>query len=159
MDSPIRLSHESLRFRSGFALVLMTFCLSGALSNQGLADIQDPPMNDQGPIRKLSRGLANLFGGSTEVFVTWEAKNSGQGNSAAAFHGVVDGVWRTLMRMGAGFYEVVTFPVPTMRGSYASPLPSCAPWVNNGYEEFPPELGFESRFPYTRVTGYQSRLP
>ena len=156
MDSPIRSSNASLRFRLLLIALLASSCFFGS---SGFADIQDPPMNDQGPIRKLSRGLANLFGGATEVMVTWDAKNSGQGNSAAAFHGVVDGVWRTLMRMGAGFYEVVTFPVPTTRGSYASPLPSCAPWVNNGYEEFPPELGFESRFPYTRVSGYQSRMP
>jgi putative exosortase-associated protein (TIGR04073 family) len=123
------------------------------------ADIQDPPMNDQGPIRKLSRGLANLLGGSTEVFVTLSARNAGEGNSAAAYHGLVDGVWRTLVRMGAGFYDVVTFPAPTMKGSYASPLPSCAPWVNNGFEEFPPELGFESRLPYSRISRSQTRVP
>jgi putative exosortase-associated protein (TIGR04073 family) len=116
-------------------------------------------MNDQGPIRKLSRGLANLLGGSTEIFVTMSARNAGEGNSAAAYHGLVDGVWRTLVRMGAGFYDVVTFPAPTMKGSYASPLPSCAPWVNNGFEEFPPELGFESRFPYGRISRSQARVP
>ena len=156
MDSPIRLSNAPFGFRSFLTALLAAVCLIGS---NGFADIQDPPMNDQGPIRKLSRGLANLLGGSTEIFVTWTARNAGEGNSAAAYHGLVDGVWRTLVRMGAGFYDVVTFPAPTMKGSYASPLPSCAPWVNNGFEEFPPELGFESRFPYGRISRSQTRVP
>ncbi len=63
------------------------------------------------------------------------------------------------MRMGAGFYEVVTFPAPTYRKSYAPALPSVAPWVQGGFEEFPPELGFESRFNYCRSGGPTTRMP
>ena len=156
MGSPTR----PLKLLPGSRLTLaVVFSVFLAIGGRVSADIQDPPMNDQGPIRKLSRGLANLLGGSTEIFVTWTARNAGEGNSAAAYHGLVDGVWRTLVRMGAGFYDVVTFPAPTMKGSYASPLPSCAPWVNNGFEEFPPELGFESRFPYGRISSSQTRVP
>ena len=156
MGSPTR----PLKLLPGSRLTLaVVFSVFLAIGGRVSADIQDPPMNDQGPIRKLSRGLANLLGGSTEIFVTWTARNAGEGNSAAAYHGLEDGVWRTLVRMGAGFYDVVTFPAPTMKGSYASPLPSCAPWVNNGFEEFPPELGFESRFPYSRMSRSQTRVP
>src|SRR3954453_11807879 len=32
-------------------------------------DIQDPPSNDNGPTRKLGRGIANLFLGPTEIAV------------------------------------------------------------------------------------------
>jgi putative exosortase-associated protein (TIGR04073 family) len=156
MGSPTR----PLKLLAGSRLTLaVVFSVFLAIGHRVSADIQDPPMNDQGPIRKLSRGLANLLAGPTEIFVTWTARNTGEGNSAAAYHGLVDGVWRTLVRMGAGFYDVVTFPAPTMKGSYASPLPSCAPWVNNGFEEFPPELGFESRFPYGRMSRSQTRVP
>lgn len=122
------------------------------------ADLQDPPYLDHGPIRKLSRGLANLAFGASEIYVTTEFKNQLHGNSGAVY-GVVSGLGRTLMRMGAGFYEVVTFPVPTHRKSYAPALPSVAPWVQGGFEEFPPELGFESRFNYCRSGGPTTRMP
>jgi putative exosortase-associated protein (TIGR04073 family) len=122
------------------------------------ADLQDPPYLDHGPIRKLSRGLANLAFGSSELFVTTDAKNQLHGNSGTVY-GVVSGVGRTLMRIGAGFYEVVTFPAPTFRKSYAPALPSVAPWVQGGFEEFPPELGFESRYNYCRSGGPTTRMP
>lgn len=122
------------------------------------ADIQDPPYLDHGPIRKLSRGIANLALGSTDFLVTLDNKNQLHGNSGMVY-GVLSGVGRTLMRIGAGFYEVVTFPVPSHRQSYAPVLPSVVPWVQGGYEEFPPELGFESRFNYNRVAGATGRMP
>ena len=132
--------------------------LSLGLQPNSRADIQDPPYLDHGPIRKLSRGLANLTLGSTELFVTTDYKNQLHGNSGMVY-GIVSGLGRTLMRIGAGFYEVVTFPAPTFRQSYAPALPSTAPWVQGGYEEFPPELGFESRFNYCRSGGPTTRMP
>jgi putative exosortase-associated protein (TIGR04073 family) len=122
------------------------------------ADIQDPPFLDHGPIRKLSRGLSNLAFGSTELFVTADYKNQLHGNSGMVY-GIVSGLGRTLMRIGAGFYEVATFPAPSFRQSYAPALPSVAPWVQGGFEEFPPELGFESRFNYCRSGGPTTRMP
>ena len=65
-------------------------------------------------------------------------------------YGLVKGFGRFAFRMGIGFYEVVTFPFPTTRGSYRPPYKLNTPWIHGGYEEFPPELGWDSRFDYTR---------
>ncbi len=116
-------------------------------------------MHDQNAMRKLSRGLSNVTFGLTEIPVTMDSINERHGNSAAFSYGVVSGLGRTLARLGAGLYDIITFPVPSYRGSYAAILPSLTPWVQNGFEEFPPELGFESRFDYVRHQGGYSRLP
>jgi putative exosortase-associated protein (TIGR04073 family) len=142
---------------SAAAVSLLLLVAAGSAFNCR-ADIQDPPYLDHGPIRKLSRGLSNLMFGSTEVIITLDSKNSLHGNSGMVY-GLVSGLGRTLMRIGAGFYEVVTFPAPTFRQSYAPLLPSTVPWVQGGYEEFPPELGFESRFNYNRSGGPTTRMP
>jgi len=96
--------------------------------------------------------------GMTEIPVTIAEMNDRHGNSGL-MHGVVFGVGRTIARLGAGVYEFSTFPIPTYRGGYASPVPSVRPWVQGGFEELPPELGFESRFSYGRNRIGYSRLP
>ncbi len=114
------------------------------------ADIQDPPSNDYGPTRKLGRGIANLFISPTEAFVTVGKVNTIEGNSAAYSYGVLRGVGRGIMRSGAGLVEVLTFPFPCFRDSYAPLLPPDIPWIHAGYAEFPPELGNESKYDYVR---------
>jgi hypothetical protein len=37
-------------------------------------------------------------------------------------------------------------------GSYYPPYRSDIPWINSGYSEFPPELGFETRYDYSRLS-------
>lgn len=123
------------------------------------ADIQDPPMIRQGPVRKLGRGIANMTSGVTETFASLEQVNLSDGNSAQASYGVVRGITRTLVRFGVGVYEVVTFPFPTTKGSYDPVLKRPIPWVHGGYEEFPPELGFETRFDYCRIQTGSTRIP
>ena len=114
------------------------------------ADIQDPPANDQGPTHKLGRGISNLVYGITELPYAMDVLNSTEGNSSGLSYGVVKGVGRTLNRMGAGLYEIVTFPVPNTNGTYRPILASDIPWIHGGYAEFPPELGFESKYGYCR---------
>ena len=114
------------------------------------ADIQDPPAADHGPTRKLGRGLANMTFGWSEIPVAIAKVNEHEGNSAAAGYGVVRGVGRGFARFGVGFYEAVTFPFPAYKGTYMPVLRSHIPWIHRGYEEFPPELGFESKYPYVR---------
>ncbi|MEY2600577.1 MAG: hypothetical protein RLZZ142_2836 [Verrucomicrobiota bacterium] len=139
---------------------LLVVCGVLALSAGGSrADIHDPYLMDQNPIRKLSRGLSNVTFGATEIPVTWHSVNVRHGNAAAFSYGLVSGVGRTLARLGAGIYDIVTFPIPSNRGSYSPILPSATPWVHNGFEEFPPELGFESRLDYSRSYAGFSRLP
>ncbi len=121
-----------------------------AIGGTAFADIQQPPASDYGPTRKLGRGLGNVAFGVTEIPDSIIGVNYSEGNSAAWSYGLVRGVGRTFARLGYGLYEMATFPVPTVKGSYRPPYKSIIPWINGGYEEFPPELGWETRFDYVR---------
>ncbi|MFL6530795.1 MAG: exosortase system-associated protein, TIGR04073 family [Chthoniobacterales bacterium] len=114
------------------------------------ADIHDPPSNAHGPTRKLGRGISNLLFGFAELPHEIAKVNTDEGNSAAAGYGVVRGLGRSLMRTGAGIFEIVTFPFPVVRGTYYPVLDDETHWIHAGYKEFPPELGNESKYPYVR---------
>ncbi len=114
------------------------------------ADIHDPPSNDFGPTRKLGRGVSNLLYGVAELPTTVAKINEDEGNSAAGGYGVVRGVGRSVLRIQAGIFEILTFPFPIVRGSYYPVLESDTHWIHAGYKEFPPELGNESKYPYVR---------
>ncbi len=116
-----------------------------------MADIQAPPASDYGPTRKLGRGISNIAFGVTEIPVALTEVNYAEGNSAAWGYGLVRGVGRTFARLGYGIYEVALFPFPTHKGTYYPPYRSDIPWINSGYQEFPPELGFETRYNYGRT--------
>ena len=130
----------------------LIFSLLALLSIAAYADIQSPPMIDQGPTRKLGRGIANIAFGAAELPQSMCLINARDGNSACFSYGIVKGVGRTLARLGVGLCEVATFPFPDYKGSYRTCLPNKIPWLHGGYEEFPPELGFDSRLSY--VTDY-----
>ena len=121
-----------------------------ALASAAYADIQAPPSSDYGPTRKLGRGLSNILFGPAELLDSMAAVNYSEGNSAAWGYGLVRGIGRSFARLGYGVYEVATFPFPTVRGSYRPPYRSDIPWINSGYQEFPPELGFDTRYNYVR---------
>lgn len=129
---------------------LLSALLLLGLATSVLADIQDPPSNDYGPTRKLGRGLSNLVFGIAELPTTIAKINEREGNSAAAGYGVIRGVGRSYMRFQAGLVEIFTFPFPVNRGTYYPLLPSDVPYIHAGYQEFPPELGNESKYPYVR---------
>ena len=114
------------------------------------ADIQQPPASEQGPTRKWGRGISNMLAAPAELVNTIATVNDVEGNSAAAGYGVLRGFGRMFVRFGAGFYEVVTAPFPTNKGKYTPILRNDVPWIHGGYEEFPPELGWESRYNYAR---------
>ncbi|MGI9087071.1 MAG: exosortase system-associated protein, TIGR04073 family [Chthoniobacterales bacterium] len=129
---------------------LLAFALFVGIAAICRADIQDPPSNDQGPTRKLGRGVANLLFGWSELPSTIAKINSDEGNSAAAGYGVVRGVGRSIMRIQAGVFEIISFPFPIVRGTYQPVLDSDTHWIHSGYKEFPPELGNDSKYPYVR---------
>src|ERR1700686_5876811 len=106
---------------------LVVAALIVGLARSCFADIQDPPSNDYGPTRKLGRGLSNFFLAPAEVPVTIAKINKDEGNAAAAGYGVVRGVGRSAMRHIAGLLEILTFPFPMWRESYAPLLPSDTP--------------------------------
>jgi putative exosortase-associated protein (TIGR04073 family) len=130
---------------------LLSLVLVSMLVAPAFADIQDPPANDHGPTRKLGRGLANIAFGITELSVRPNMINERHGNSAAWSYGVVQGFGRFFARIGYGIYDVTTFPFASTRSSYRPPYKSNIPWIHGGMEEFPPELGWETRYRYTRA--------
>lgn len=119
-------------------------------SSVAFADIQAPPASDHGPTRKLGRAISNIAFGPSEILDSLFAVNYEEGNSAAWGYGLVRGVGRTLARLGYGIYELVLFPFPTHKGTYKPPYKSDVPWIHSGYPEFPPELGWETRYDYSR---------
>ena len=129
-------------------LLIAAFFLGLAASSY--ADIQDPPSNDYGPTRKLGRGVSNFLFAPAEVPVTIARVNRDEGNAAAAGYGVVLGLGRSFLRGGSGLFEILTFPVPVVHGTYAPVLPGTVHRVHGAYSEFPPELGNESKYPYVR---------
>lgn len=130
--------------------LLTAVCVSN-FAYLALADIQDPPANDYGPTRKLGRGLSNLAFGVSEIPVTIAKINEQEGNNAAASYGVVHGLGRSWIRFHAGILELFTFPIPTNQRTFYPLLPSDIQKIHGGYQEFPPELGNESKYPYVRI--------
>ena len=114
------------------------------------ADIQQPPSSELGPTRKLGRGLGNIAFGLTELPTSMMSVNYFEGNSAAFSYGIVRGVGRVFARLGYGLYDTFLFPVPDYKGTYAPPYKSNVQWIWSGYSEFPPELLFDTRYPYVR---------
>lgn len=114
------------------------------------ADIHMPPTAEQGPTRKLSRGLANLAFGVTEIPYQIATVNDKEGNVAAATYGLARGVGRTVRRVRYGLEEVVLFPFPVNKGKYSKSYLSEAMWLSAGMSEFPPELGWETRYDWCR---------
>lgn len=126
--------------------LLLTACAVGVIH----ADIQAPPVSNQGPTRKLSRGFANTVFAITDWQQSISEANDYEGNASAFSFGFIRGAGRFLTRTGYGLYEMATFPFPLTKGKYTPALRNDVPWIHSGYSEFPPELGFESRYNYTR---------
>jgi putative exosortase-associated protein (TIGR04073 family) len=130
---------------------LLSAALVLGFATAAFADIQDPPSNNYGPTRKLGRGISNVVFGIAELPVTIAKINEREGNSAAAGYGVVRGLGRSYMRFHAGLFEIFSFPFPVNRGTYYPILRPSIPYIPAGYDEFPPELGNESKYPYVRM--------
>jgi putative exosortase-associated protein (TIGR04073 family) len=119
------------------------------------ADIQSPPGHHFNWSRKLSRGLANIAYGATEYLNVWNRSNRSDGAHAALSDMAVEGSKRTVVRLGYGIYEVVTFPFPTYKCTYRPPYyrhEALDPWW--GYSEFSPQVGFISQVDYGRTQGW-----
>ena len=134
------------------ALILLTFISLGSLA---FGDIQSPPGHHYNWSRKLSRGVGNLAYGWLEPFNVWSRTNQSEGSTAAASDFLIEGPKRTIVRMGYGLYEILTFPMPTWKLTYRPPYyrkEQVDPWF--GYTQFSPELGFQSQTTYSRSQGW-----
>ncbi len=128
-----------------FCSLLLTLCAAVTLH----ADIQAPPASNQGPTRKLGRGFSNLLLAVTDWQVTIAETNDAEGNQSIPY-GFVKGAGRFFARTGTGLFDVLTFPFPLNKEKYTPVLQDNVRWINGGYSEFPPELGWESRYDYGR---------
>lgn len=124
------------------------------------ADIHAPPGSTYTAERKLGRALSNILYGVMEIPEQIVRKDEQYGRKAAWSYGAVDGTSRALRRLGYGFYELFTFNCPTYRGTFKPPYERCGEDnriqmnVHDGLSEFPPELGFETYYNYSRTQKY-----
>lgn len=122
-----------------------------ALGGFAYADIQSPPLAQWNWSRKLSRSIANLAYGWSEYPNQWQKVHSSDGSSAAGASMVIEGSSRSIVRIGYGLYEFLTFPAPAYKGGYRPPYYKKDRFdIWHGYQEFPPQVGFMSQATYTR---------
>lgn len=121
---------------------ILALSVIGFLATWAVADIQCPPGAVYTPIRKLSRGLANIFYAPTEIFNSVERSLHEEDGNIAFSYGIIRGLDRTGIRIGYGLYEVVNFRTPMYKRSFRPPYPSDRFCPINGYTEFPPTFGF-----------------
>lgn len=135
-------------------LTTLLFAVAGSV----YADIQAPPASEYTATRKLGRAIGNILYAVEEIPVTMIRWNPAEGDYAGFSVGIVDGIARTFTRIGYGFYELVTFWAPTYKCTYRPPYQgSCGRSglkeynVWSGFSEFPEELGFQSKYNYSRT--------
>jgi len=120
-----------------------------------MADIQAPPGSRWGWSRKLSRAVANIAYGITEIPSVAAKSDRMDGSSAALSTTLIQGSGRTVIRLGYGAFELLTFPFPTYHGTYKPSYYKkdyINPWF--GYSEFPPQFGITSESGYCRGQPY-----
>jgi len=124
------------------------------------ADIQSPPGAQYDSTRKLGRAVANILYGFSEIPEQIVRKNDKFGSKAGWSWGLVAGTQKSFQRMGYGFYELFTFRCPTYRGTFRPPYEKCGTDYriemnpSDGLSEFPPELGAESFFDFSRTQNF-----
>jgi len=64
------------------------------------------------PVKKLGRGIANIFTCPIELPYRIGQANEEDGPFAAFTWGILEGICRTGMRLVVGVYEVISFPIP-----------------------------------------------
>lgn len=131
----------------------LVFCLVlFGTAAAGVADIQAPPASLNGPIRKLSRAIANIVYGTTEIPSMWSQTLDREGSSVASTYGLAKGTQKSVARLGYGLYELFTFPVPTYKQGYKAPyFKKNDKYPLIGYTEFPPQVGFIAEADYNRT--------
>ena len=132
--------------------LLLTLLAVGITS--ACADIQAPPASRQTAIHKLGRGVSNLLYGVTELPARMMRMNREDGNNAGFGAGVVEGTQRSIVRVGYGIFEILTFPAKTYKQSYKAPYQDIEYDPFNGYAEYAPEIGFQSKFGYGRKQNF-----
>ncbi len=87
-----------------FALILLSAVL--------ISSLMAKPCFADGPLRKLGRGLANLFTGIVEIPKGVILRSKKEGAVKGLTSGFVEGAKQGLVRTASGLYEALTFPIP-----------------------------------------------
>lgn len=101
--------------RMGWVKVACAVVLTAGLATPVFASMPEGAKEDRsgytdGMLRKLGRGIANVFTSPLEIPRTIEIVGLRDGWGAGATVGTLQGIWRTVLRLASGVYEVVTFP-------------------------------------------------
>jgi putative exosortase-associated protein (TIGR04073 family) len=140
--------------------LLVIASVFASLTALASADIQAPPGSTYTSTRKLGRALGNIVYGFIEIPEQVVRKNDTYGRKVGYSYGAVDGTNRALRRLGYGFYELFTFTCPTYRGTFKPPYERCGEDnriemnVHDGLSEFPPQLGAECYYSYSRAQSF-----
>ena len=67
---------------------------------------------DDNPASKLGRGIVNVISSPGEYLLQTQKLMETHDPLTAYFGGVLQGTCKMVERIGGGFYEIVTFPVP-----------------------------------------------
>lgn len=137
-----------------FLVLVAVISTSAIITPLAEADIHEPPKMRFTASRKFGRGVSNIIYGWTEIPATMHRWGEcGEQVTGIWTAGFFQGLHRAGVRMKFGIYEVVNFKKPLYKNSYRPPYASInyLPMINdNGYEEFPPQIGELSTVGYTR---------
>ena len=99
--------------RSRKTIVIGIFLLTALLSQMSFAATQmgDPEYSIKPASVKLWRGISNVFTGWGELIRQPILLNQEDG-AVGIPTGIINGIFMTVVRTGAGVVEIVTFPVP-----------------------------------------------
>ena len=86
----------------GAGLLVLTWATSAFCANVDSWYIE-------GALRKLGRGLVNVVTSPGELVRMTEIVGRRDGYVAASSVGILQGLWRTVLRAGAGVYDAATF--------------------------------------------------
>ena len=133
---------------------LLITLLTVGVASSAFADIQAPPDSQQTRVHKLGRGISNVLYGITELPMRVLQVNKEDGNNAAAGVGILEGAHRSATRVAYGVFEILTFSVKTYKNSFKASYQNIEYDPSNGYSEFSPEIGFQSKFNYGRKQNF-----
>jgi putative exosortase-associated protein (TIGR04073 family) len=89
---------------------------AAASASAAIDETKGGPSYVSGSLRKLGRGISNVVTCPIELPRTIERVSFRDGYVAAATVGVLQGVWRTILRGVVGLFEVATFPAEIPKG-------------------------------------------
>ncbi|OGX29044.1 MAG: hypothetical protein A3B78_03340 [Omnitrophica WOR_2 bacterium RIFCSPHIGHO2_02_FULL_67_20] len=90
--------------------------MGAASAAAAIDETKGGPSYVSGSLRKLGRGIANVATCPIELPRTIEKVSLRDGYVAGATVGILQGVWRTILRGAVGVFEVVTFPIEVTEG-------------------------------------------